>query len=292
MPPVDLTGQIRLLDRRPIFTGSYSQVYRGKFRNEDVAIKVIKAVSNTSLTTMRRKVNREREVWAALSHPNILPFYGFAEDAVFEPYGALISPWCQYGDASYFFNQYGSVLTVPQKIALWKGAIAGVSYLHSHKPLLVHGDIKPSNILIDQYGRAILCDFGLVRIFLDEGSSGMTTTTAHTGTERYLAPELVTGEEMEYPTTASDVYALGCIGLEFVFDRKVYAHRKHNLRGCLIDDIASGMAPAEEPSNITTETTDSWEIIQACWNPDPNSRPLAWQMFETLSSPLPEVPDQ
>lgn len=62
--------------------------------------------------------------------------------------------------------------------------------------------------------RAVLCDFGLVRIFLDEGSSGMTTTTAHTGTERYLAPELVNGNDMEYPTAASDIYALGCLGLE------------------------------------------------------------------------------
>ncbi|KIM21067.1 hypothetical protein M408DRAFT_333661 [Serendipita vermifera MAFF 305830] len=229
---------------------------------------------------MRRKINREREVWAALSHPNILPFYGFAEDAVFEPYGALISPWCQYGDALYFFTQYGSVLTIPQRITLWKGAIAGASYLHSHKPTLVHGNITPSNTLIDQYGRAVLCDFGLVRIFLDEGSSGMTTMTAHTGTERYLAPELVTGEEMEYPTTASDVYALGCIGLEFVFDRKVYAHRKHNLRGCLIDDIASGMPPAEEPSNITPGTAGLWKIIETCWNPDPTLRPTSQILFD------------
>jgi serine/threonine protein kinase len=75
-----------------------------------VAVKVIKTPGNTSLAAMRRvscaslivyrpqlsqlnqKVNREREVWAALNHPNILRFYGFAEDKAFEPFGALISP--------------------------------------------------------------------------------------------------------------------------------------------------------------------------------------------------------
>jgi len=79
------------------------------------------------------------------------------------------------------------------------------------------------NILIDHDGHAQICDFGLVRIFLDEGSSGMTTTTHHTGTVRYLAYELVLAGEDAMPTTASDIYAVGCIGLEVVFmsDRKI-----------------------------------------------------------------------
>jgi serine/threonine protein kinase len=42
----------------------------------------------------------------------------------------------------------------------------------------------------------------------------MTTTSEHTGTTRYLAPELVASEENVYPTTESDLYALGCLGLE------------------------------------------------------------------------------
>jgi serine/threonine protein kinase len=69
------------------------------------------------------------------------------------------------------------------------------------------------NILIDDHGKAQLCDFGLVRVLLEEGNSGMTTTTAHTGTLRYLAYELLTAGE-PVPTMASDIYATGCIGLE------------------------------------------------------------------------------
>jgi hypothetical protein len=53
-----------------------------------------------------------------------------------------------------------------------------------------------------------------VRIFIDEGNSGMTTTTHHTGTERYLAYELVMAGDEAIPTTASDIHAVGCIGLE------------------------------------------------------------------------------
>jgi serine/threonine protein kinase len=68
------------------------------------------------------------------------------------------------------------------------------------------------NILIDDDGRARICDFGLVRILSDE-STGLVTTTTHTGTVRYLAYELVVSEQ-PVPTVASDVHALGCIGLD------------------------------------------------------------------------------
>ena len=60
----------------------------------------------------------------------------------------------------------------------------------------------------------MICDFGLARIFLEEGHTDMTTTSEHTGTARYLAPELVSSDETVYPTTASDVYGLACLGLE------------------------------------------------------------------------------
>jgi serine/threonine protein kinase len=53
-------------------------------------------------------------------------------------------------------------------------------------------------------------------VFLSEGSSGLTTSTPHTGTERYLAPELLIEEDGDppVPNSESDIYALGCVGLK------------------------------------------------------------------------------
>ena len=67
--------------------------------------------------------------------------------------------------------------------------------------------------MIDASGAPRICDFGLARICLEEGNSGMTTTTPHTGTDRYLAYELVMTGDASVLSTASDVYALGCLGL-------------------------------------------------------------------------------
>jgi serine/threonine protein kinase len=113
----------------------------------------------------------------------------------------------------------------------WKGVVDGVVYLHDRSPSIVHGDLKPvraststslvldppqtqGNVLIDDAGKPKICDFGLARILETISGSGLTTTSEHTGTTRYLAPELVTSEESVPPTLASDLYALGCLGLE------------------------------------------------------------------------------
>jgi serine/threonine protein kinase len=58
-----------------------------------------------------------------------------------------------------------------------------------------------------------VCDFGLSRIFIQEQSSGLTTTTLYGGTERYLAPELVDYDNIRLPTLETDIWALGCVGL-------------------------------------------------------------------------------
>lgn len=69
-------------------------------------------------------------------------------------------------------------------------------------------------MLIDELGNPRVCDFGLSTLMNSQASSGLTTTTAYTGTTRYLAHELVDSEESTLPSKESDVHALGCLGSE------------------------------------------------------------------------------
>ncbi|PVF95372.1 kinase-like protein [Serendipita vermifera] len=210
----------------------------------EVAVKVLEPIG--TLRSMRRKVDRERSVWASLDHPNVLPLYGFCNDSDFDPYGAFISPWCPNGDSNTYLQDMGDSLDLNERLELMEfcGVAKGVAYIHSLS--LVHGDIKPTNILIDGEGNPRICDFGLARIYLTEGNSGFTTSTPHTGTDRYLAPELLNAIDnvLPIPTTESDVYALGCVGLKFNFLRDPYADCVNNLRAQIFDAIRQGIPPA------------------------------------------------
>lgn len=68
--------------------------------------------------------------------------------------------------------------------------------------------------MIDDEGHARLCDFGLVRLITEHGHTGLTTTSAFSGTVRYLSNELCIASDDRVPTTASDIHAVGCVGLE------------------------------------------------------------------------------
>ncbi|KAG8825070.1 hypothetical protein FRC17_008864 [Serendipita sp. 399] len=298
MEPNELSGQLENIEAKPLFVGPYSAVYSGVLNGEFVAIKVLQPVSGCVLHTMRRKINRERTVWGMLDHPNILPLYGFAEeDTRFQPSGALISPWYRSGNASTFLSQYGPSLANSERTGLWTGVISGVQYLHNHNPCIVHGDLKPSNVLIGDNGNPRICDFGLVAIFLEAGNSGLTTTSPHSGTERYLAPELVITEGHAQITTATDIYALGCIGLEacasipniglsdtyqFVFSLLPYDNRRNCHSGLIIGDIFRGVKPANRPSQLDNSLEGVWSLVERCLNRDATQRPTAGELLSRL----------
>ncbi|KIM30267.1 hypothetical protein M408DRAFT_47022, partial [Serendipita vermifera MAFF 305830] len=165
----------------------------------------------------------------------------------------------------------------------WKDVVTGVNYLHSFNPVLIHGDLKPRNVLIDESGSAQICDFGLSRIFLEEGNTGMTTTSVHTGTVRYLARELVMGGDEARPTTASDVHAMGCIGLEFIFLQIPYSNQKNKLRGAIYSNIKMGMPPGQRSHDLTPTFEYYWTLLVECWNLDPARRPDASQVLRRLT---------
>ncbi|KDQ61862.1 hypothetical protein JAAARDRAFT_104245, partial [Jaapia argillacea MUCL 33604] len=88
--------------------------------------------------------------------------------------------------------------------------VQGLNSLHSNYPPIVHGDLKPRNILVDDDGRAILSDFGPAYIL---GGTEFTATSL-SGLCRFMAPELLPvindDSPPPAPTFASDLWSLGC----------------------------------------------------------------------------------
>ncbi|KDQ10204.1 hypothetical protein BOTBODRAFT_164140 [Botryobasidium botryosum FD-172 SS1] len=171
-----------------------------------------------------RIAEKELKVWVRLRHPNVLPLI---ESVVIDSKMYLVSPWMSNGDlASYLKrNPDADCLQLLTQIA------TGLEYLHTSKPVVVHGDPKANNILISDSGEARLADFGLSDLLVDafgrRDSAPVSPITNATpwefaGNPRWQAPELLARDT--YRTTSSDVFAFGRVIIE-VYTRKVpFAH--------------------------------------------------------------------
>jgi len=151
------------------------------------------------------RFRREGAILARLSHPNIARLLDAGVSDAGQPYlvldlvdGERIDHWC---------DAHG--LTLDERLALFDDVLAAVAHAHSH--LVVHRDIKPTNILVGQDGRVKLLDFGIAKFVEEQSPGGDSTITqegGHSFTPEYAAPEQWRGET---PTTATDVYALGVL---------------------------------------------------------------------------------
>jgi serine/threonine-protein kinase len=133
-----------------------------------------------------------------------------------------------------------------------------------HRAGIVHRDVKPSNVMVDdEDGSAALTDFGLAK---GRAYTVLTGPGIVMGTLHYLAPELLSGEEA---TTASDVYALGCVAFECIAGHPPFGERS-------MYELANAHV-AEDPPDLRAARPDvaegvSWAIQQAL-SKDPAERP-------------------
>ncbi|KAJ7655479.1 kinase-like domain-containing protein [Mycena rosella] len=108
-------------------------------------------------------------------------------------------------------------------VYILRDASLGLQYLHSRT--ICHGDIKGANILVDDLGRALLCDFGLSRIKSDvTGRTVRVGTTAIIGSRNWMAPELLAGSNPKLP---SDIYAFGMTLYELYTDENPLSNIPH-----------------------------------------------------------------
>lgn len=218
----------------------------GEFRRR-VALKVIKRGMDTDFIV--RRFRNERQILAALDHPNIarlldggttddgLPFF------VMEFIEGL--PLYRYCDEKR--------LTVNERLALFRQVCFAVDY--AHKNLIVHRDIKPSNILVTSDGQPKLLDFGIAKILNPElaaDSIDPTATAMRMMTPEYASPEQVRGEPV---TLASDIYSLGVLLYELLT-----GHRPYRLKHRAIHEIARVVCE-EEPDPMRTSLTRDDNLV-------------------------------
>jgi serine/threonine-protein kinase len=209
-------GPYRLI--RELGRGGMGVVYLAERADEEfkkrVAVKIIKRGMDTEEIVARFR--HERQILASLDHPNIARLLDGGTTADGLPYfvmehieGQPIDDYC---------NTHK--LTTNERLGLFRTVCAAVHYAHQN--LVVHRDLKPTNILVTEDGTPKLLDFGIAKILNPEMFPETilpTRTWERPMTPAYASPEQVRGAVI---TTVSDVYSLGVVLYELLTGRRPY----------------------------------------------------------------------
>lgn len=194
-------GRYTLLE--PIAAGGMATVWRARDTKlgVDRAIKVLNRDLTFGTGAMSSRFLREARIMARLEHPNVVPVHDVGEDG-----GELwlVMSLLPGGTVADHVSRHGS-MPARQAAGVVQQLLQALAAAHALG--VVHRDIKPHNVLIDERGDARLSDFGIAhaRADTDEG----TATDEVLGTWRYMAPEQRGGAR--YADARSDVYAVGAV---------------------------------------------------------------------------------
>ncbi|HKW22328.1 MAG TPA: protein kinase, partial [Ktedonobacterales bacterium] len=223
-----------------------------------VAIKILREVYSSDPKFVTR-FQREARAASALQHPNIVQVfdYGQSGDAYY-----IVMELINGADLRKYLKREG-VLTPDRAVEIAHDVALGLGA--AHRRTIVHRDVKPQNVLLNDDGLVKLTDFGIASVYKDVDAERLTTTGMTLGTVQYYAPEQAQGEIV---TPAADIYALGIVMYEmltgrtpFDGDTPVAVAMRH------IQDIP------EPPSRINQMIPRDLErIIMRCLEKDPRDR--------------------
>jgi WD40 repeat protein len=244
-PALVQLGDFRIV--REIGRGGMGIVYEAVQQSlgRRVALKVLSGGSQLD-ATQRQRFRHEAQAAARLHHTNIVPVFGVGEqDGI--PYYAMqivegqgldrVLAKEQKERASQPTSIGSSPSGTPDLASYWRVARIGLqaaeALAHAHSQGVLHRDVKPSNLLLDEQGTVWMTDFGLAKA---EGLEGLTETGDLVGTLRYLAPERFERQA----DGRSDVYALGLTLYELLTLRPAFDEVE---RGRLIRQVSQGEPP-------------------------------------------------
>ncbi|KAG9044329.1 hypothetical protein FS837_008335 [Tulasnella sp. UAMH 9824] len=269
----ELVGECVRLGSQPEYSGPRNDIWKGRWLDkEDVAL----IFNKEHKAGMRdhdsiRRFERQIKIWRTLENPFVLRLYGWCK---FDGETYLVSPWLRNGGVLRYLDGDGN--RDQQCIRIIGDIARGLNYLHNQD--IFHGSLKPSNVLINDAGRAVLSDFSLAKIATADARNSQEFTQVNIF--RYQSPEVISDEPI---SKASDVYSWAMTALEIITGNPPF----HTLRspGQLITYVVmKNQIPArgDYKSPVLENHPEIWELFVKCWSRDPKDRPTATEIVKAI----------
>ncbi|HET9636772.1 MAG TPA: serine/threonine-protein kinase [Gemmatimonadaceae bacterium] len=252
---------------------------RDKRLKREIAIKVLPPELSFR-ADIRQRFLREAETAAQLNHPNIVPIYTVEErdNLVY-----FVMAYIKGDNLGVRLTQHGPLPPVEVRRIL-KEVAEALAYAHNRN--VIHRDIKPDNIIIDEEtGRAMVTDFGIARALTDSGDSRLTATGMAIGTPAYMSPEQSAGDRAI--DGRSDLYSLGVVGYQMLCGQTPFV--ASNTPSMLVKHLSERPVPVDE--RWPDIPPDLARAVMMCLEKDPQDRfPNAGAFAQALSgAPMPTL---
>jgi serine/threonine-protein kinase len=233
---------------------------RDKRLKREIAVKVLPPELSFR-ADIRQRFLREAETAAQLNHPNIVPIYTVEER---ENLVYFVMAYIKGDNLGQRLQQHGPIPPVEVRRILREVADA-LAYAHHRN--VIHRDIKPDNIIIDEEtGRAMVTDFGIARALTDSGDSRLTATGMAIGTPAYMSPEQSAGDQAI--DGRSDLYSLGVVGYQMLCGQPPFV--ASNTPSMLVKHLSEKPIPVDE--RWPDLPPDLSRAVMMCLEKDPADR--------------------
>ncbi|GMI92173.1 P2-type purinergic receptor 2, L-type lectin receptor kinase I.5 [Hibiscus trionum] len=278
-------------DKQLLGSGGFGKVYKGtlSYSNEQIAVKKVSHESNQGM----KEFVSEIVSMGRLRHKNLVRLLGYCRR---KKELLLVYDHMENGSLDKFlFNDDKPTLNWFHRFQIIKGVASALLYLHEDsEQVVLHRDIKASNVLLDSDLNGRLGDFGLARLYDRDGDP---QTTRLVGTLGYLDPELTrTGKA----TKTADMFAFGAFLLEVACGRKPFDPNKPPQEIFLVDivkrcwtrdAIIDAIDPRLHGNHVAEEMEKVLKLGLLCSNPKPDLRPTIKEVVQYLegNSSLPDI---
>ena len=297
-----------LTQTRVIGEGAFGKVYLGKWHETDVAIKALTSLGALGITAGQiasyatetdvkdalKTLEREVGLMVGMRHPNVILFLGVCPDPP-----CVVTEYCARGSLYDVLveakdrpnGELARALTWYRRVSMMLDAAKGMLYLHSHRPTIIHRDLKSPNLLVDGNWNVKVTDFNLSRL-ADVSQPGVASSVV-ANNPRWHAPEIIRDAHFTKP---GDVYAFGLIMWEMITWMLPYDSMSSFQMILFVGD-KGGRPPVPESNTGTASVGNShWHIqggsfpgynayvdlMVRCWDQDPEKRPAFPEIIARL----------